>query len=137
MPKFSKSSKAKLETCDIRLQNIFNEVVKTWDCTIVCGHRNKEDQNAAYNKGHSKLRFPASKHNKKPSKAIDAAPYYANVGIDWNDLGGFYMFAGYVMRVAKEQGVLLRYGGDWNGNRRTADQTFNDLPHFEIIEKKL
>ena len=134
MPYFSKHSKARLATCDQRLQIVFNEVIKEWDCTIICGHRNKSDQNDAYNKGFSKLKFPDSNHNELPSKAIDAAPYYANVGIDWNDLGGFYMFAGYVMRVAFEKGILLRYGGDWNGNRRTADQTFNDLPHFEIIE---
>ena len=135
MPKFSKHSKAKLETCDQRLQDIFNEVIKTWDCTIVGGHRNEEDQNAAYAKGHSKLKYPQSKHNGYPSKAVDVAPYYANVGIDWNDLGGFYMFAGYVQRVAHEMGITLRYGGDWNGNKRTADQTFNDLPHFEILGK--
>lgn len=136
MPYFSNSSKAKLEMCDQRLQDIFNEVIKTVDCTIVCGHRNKEDQNAAYAKGHSKLKYPQSKHNQYPSMAVDVAPYYANVGIDWNDLGGFYMFAGYVMRVAYEKGVSLRYGGDWDGDRRTTDQTFNDLPHFEILERK-
>ena len=133
MPKFSKSSKRKLETCDIRLQEIFNEVVKTWDCTIVCGYRGEHDQNQAYHDDRSKLKFPQSKHNSLPSIAVDVVPYYSNVGIDWNDLGGFYMFAGYVMRVAEQMGYKIRYGGDWNGNKRTADQTFNDLPHFELL----
>lgn len=44
------------------------------------------------------------------------------------------MFAGYVMRVADELGIKLRYGGDWDGDKKTADQSFNDLPHYEILE---
>ncbi len=133
MPHFSKASKRKLETCDPRLQEIFNEVVKKWDCTIVCGYRGEYEQNQAYHDGKSQLKFPESKHNSSPSTAVDVVPYYSNVGIDWDDLGGFYMFAGYVIRVAENLGYKIRYGGDWNGNKRTADQNFNDLPHFELI----
>jgi peptidoglycan L-alanyl-D-glutamate endopeptidase CwlK len=134
MPKFSKSSKKKLETCDKRLQEIFNEVIKTWDCTIICGYRSEDEQNKAFNEHKSKLKFPQSKHNTFPSKAVDVAPYYSNINnISWNDLGGFYMFAGYVLRVADEMGYKIRYGGDWDGDKQTADQNFNDLPHFEII----
>jgi len=134
MPKFGKKSLENLNTCDPRLIEIFTEVVKTWDCTVLCGHRGQVEQDKAYTEKRSKLKFPQSKHNAYPSKAVDVAPYYANVGIAWNDLGGFYMFAGYVMRVAEELGYKLRYGGDWDGDKRTADQTFNDLPHFEIID---
>ena len=42
---------------------------------IVCGHRNKEDQNKAFAEGKSKLKWPKGKHNKLPSQAVDAAPY--------------------------------------------------------------
>lgn len=133
MPRFGRSSRARLYTCDPLLIEIFEEVVKTWDCAIVCGHRSEEEQNKAYNEKKSKLKFPQSKHNEFPSKAVDVAPYYSNVGIDWNDLGGFYMFAGYVKRVAEQMGYTLRYGGDWDGDKRTKDQTFNDLPHWEIL----
>jgi peptidoglycan L-alanyl-D-glutamate endopeptidase CwlK len=82
MPKFSRISKKRLETCDIRLQNIFNEVVKTYDCSILCGYRTKQEQNNAFNKGRSKLKYPHSKHNKYPSKAVDVAPYYKKRGIN-------------------------------------------------------
>lgn len=133
MPKFSKTSKERLYTCEVELVKLFEEVVKGWDCTIVCGHRTEEEQNKAYYNKKSKLMFPRSKHNTYPSKAIDVAPYYPNQGIAWNDLGGFYMFAGYVFRVAEELDIKIRYGGDWDSDRRTADQTFNDLPHFELI----
>jgi len=131
MPNFSKTSLERLETCDERLQKIFKEVIKTWDCTILCGHRSKEDQDAAYNAHprRSKLKYPQSKHNKIPSIAVDVAPW----PINWNDLGSFYMFAGYVLRVADELDIKIRYGGDWDGDKKTADQHFNDLPHFELL----
>jgi len=133
MPKFSKSSADKLRSCDLRLQLIFNKVIKTWDCTIVCGHRNRDDQNNAYNNGRSQLKYPGSKHNKNPSIAVDVVPYYNGIGIDWSDTIGFAYFAGYVMRVADEMGISLRWGGDWDKDRRNKDQSFNDLPHFELV----
>ena len=47
MPRFSRKSKGKLNTCDDRLVKLFNEVVKGFDCTVLEGHRGKEKQNAA------------------------------------------------------------------------------------------
>ena len=131
MPKFSDRSLDRLETCDIRLQRLFKRVVKTYDCTVTCGHRSEEKQNEAYNSRpqRSKLKFPESKHNVYPSMAVDVAPY----PIDYDDLGSFYLFAGYVRRVAEEMGIEVRYGGDWDGDKKTADQKFNDLPHWELV----
>ncbi len=51
MPKFGRKSRASLETCDERLQKVFNEVVKTYDCTVTCGYRGEEDQNKAFDQG--------------------------------------------------------------------------------------
>ena len=130
MPRFSSTSLNRLETCDIRLQRLFKEVVKIYDCSIICGHRNAQDQNEAYEEKKSQLKYPESKHNGYPSKAVDVCPY----PIAWNDLGSFYMFAGYVQRVAEEMGIKVRYGGDWDGDKNTADQTFNDLPHWELVD---
>ena len=45
MPKFSRKSLSKLETCDKRLQDLFLTVVKKFDCTILEGHRSKDRQN--------------------------------------------------------------------------------------------
>jgi hypothetical protein len=30
--------------------------------------------------------------------------------------------------------VKLRWGGDWDSDKDTKDQNFNDLPHFELID---
>lgn len=127
---FSEKSLRRLSTCDRRLQDVFQEVIKHYDCSIIEGIRDEHTQNEYFRTGKSKLKFPESKHNKKPSKAIDVAPY----PIDWDDAGRFRLFAGFVMGVAAMKGVKLRYGGDWDGDLTAKDQSFHDLPHFEILE---
>ena len=133
MPRFSRSSKAKLAQCDERLQLIANIVVKDFDCTVVTGRRGRAEQNKAYKNGKSKLKYPRSKHNKPVSLAMDLAPYIKGKGISW-DASQCYYFAGYVMRVADELGIKLRCGSDWDGDRDVNDQSFNDLVHFELME---
>jgi peptidoglycan L-alanyl-D-glutamate endopeptidase CwlK len=135
MPQFSERSKAKLETCDPRLQRLANAVIEVFDCTVVDGHRGEEKQNDLYERGLSKVRYPNSEHNIYPSKAIDLAPFDPFLGrINWNDTLTFYYFAGIVMGIAVEQGLLLRWGGDWDMDDDLDDQTFVDLAHFEIVE---
>lgn len=130
MPSFSTTSKQRLETCDQRLQNIFNEVIKYYDITIVCGERTEEEQNAAYAEGLSKLKYPQSKHNSHPSRAVDVVPY----PIDWDNLKRFYYLAGIVESTAKRLGYKIRWGGDWDRDYDFDDQRFMDLPHFEILD---
>lgn len=129
MYKFSKTSLERLSTCHVDLQKLFNEVIKHYDCTIVCGHRSKEEQNLAFKKGNSKLQYPKSKHNVYPSVAVDVAPY----PIDWNDMSRFYHFGGYVLGVADILNIKLRWGGDWDSDNDLKDQTFMDLVHFELV----
>ena len=130
MPKFSKKSLSKLETCDKRLQDLFLRVVKKFDCTILEGHRGKDRQNKLFNEGKSKLKYPKGKHNSLPSKAVDVAPY----PIDWNDRERFTYFAGYVLGIAYQMGLKIRWGGDWDMDTQVKDNNFDDLPHFEIKE---
>lgn len=130
MPKFSERSLRLLSTADERLQRLFQEVVKTYDCTILCGHRGKEDQEEAYRAGKSKVLWPHSKHNRMPSLAVDVAPF----PVDWQDLRRFYMFAGYVKRTAEQMGIPIRMGADWDGDFEIKDQSFHDLPHFELLD---
>ena len=128
MPRFSKRSKNRLNTCHSKLQELFNEVVKHFDCTIIEGHRGQKKQDEAYNKGNSKIKFPYGKHNASPSVAVDVAPY----PIDWNDRDRFHYFAGYVLGTAKQMGLKIRWGGDWDMDTKVKDNKFDDLVHFEI-----
>ena len=107
---------------------MFLRVVKKFDCTIIEGHRNKDRQNKLFKEGKSKLKYPKGKHNAIPSKAVDVAPY----PIDWNDRERFTYFAGYVLGIAYEMGLKIRWGGDWDMDTQVKDNNFDDLPHFEI-----
>jgi peptidoglycan L-alanyl-D-glutamate endopeptidase CwlK len=127
MPSFSNFSLQRLESCDPLLILLFNEIVKHFDCRVLEGHRSRTMQLALYEEGKTKVKF--SKHNYSPSLAVDVAPY----PIDWNDTPRFYMFGGYVLGTADQMGVAVRWGGDWDGDKETADQNFMDLVHFELV----
>lgn len=131
MPSFSDRSSRTLDTADAKLQALFREVIKHVDCTVLCGHRNQEDQEAAFRAGTSKAHFPDSRHNTFPSKAVDVAPY----PIDWQQKERFIYFAGFVMGVASQMGIKVRSGVDWNGNFDLKDENFFDAPHFELIDE--
>lgn len=130
MPRFSSRSLERLETCDPRLQAIFNVVIRNFDCTILEGYRGEEAQNEAYRAGKSTLKYPESKHNRRPSLAVDVAPY----PIDWDDTERFYYFGGYVVGIADSLRIDVRWGGDWDSDTLVHDQSFFDLPHFEARE---
>ena len=134
MPRFGKRSKSRLATCDIKLQKLFEEVVKHFDCTVIQGHRGEEEQNQAYDAGRSKLRYPDGKHNASPSRAVDVAPY----PVDWEDRDRFHYFSGFVMGMAtrlekKVPTLKLRWGGDWDQDTEVKDNRFDDLVHFELV----
>ena len=128
MPKFGKRSKNALSSCDERLINVFNEVIKTVDCSVLEGHRGQSKQDKFYEEGKSKVKYPSGRHNKLPSMAVDVAPY----PIDWDDRERFHLFAGFVLGIAKSMGINLRWGGDWNQNWFVDDNKFDDFPHFEL-----
>lgn len=130
MPKFGRQSNKKLDQCHEKLQTLFKAVVDHFDCSIICGFRDEENQNKFFELRKTKLRFPFSKHNKNPSMAVDVAPY----PIDWADKERFYYFGGFVMGMAASMGIKIRYGGDWNQDNQVKDQEFRDLVHFEFIE---
>ena len=130
MPTFGNKSKEKLLTCDQKLQLVCWEAIALMDFTVLDGHRNEETQNKLFEEGKSKLRWPDSKHNIYLSRAIDVAPY----PIDWEDKERFYMLAGIMFGVADRHRIKLRWGGDWDGDFSFKDQSFNDLPHFELID---
>ena len=130
MPRFGKRSRSRLSTCDDRLQDLLREVVKHFDCSVIQGHRGKEEQNEAFDEGRSKLRYPDGNHNASPSKAVDVAPY----PIDWSDRDRFHYFGGFVLGIASQMGLKIRWGGDWDRDTQVKDNKFDDLPHFEIRE---
>lgn len=129
MPQFSKRSSARLASCDPQIQMVCNASIIRFDFTILSGYRGEAEQNDAFERGTSKLEYPKSKHNKLPSKAVDAAPF----PIDWNDIPRFIALADVMLEEAKRLGVNMRWGGDWNRNGDWRDEKFRDMPHFELV----
>lgn len=137
MYKFSKRSRDNLSTASTNLQKLFNEVIKEADCTVICGHRSPEEQFELFKKGRENKNFKwvvvdkskvvtnidgrakKSNHNYLPSKAVDVVPY----PLDWNDIAAFKKLGEVVKRKAKELGIKISWGGDW--------QSLKDYPHFE------
>ena len=128
MPTFGAKSLEQLATCDERLQKVFTEVIKHFDCTVLEGHRGQEAQDKAFREGKSKLKWPEGQHNATPSRAVDVVPY----PINWNDTYRMRYFAGFVKGIACSMGIELRWGGDWDSDTELLDQTFFDFPHFEV-----
>ena len=115
MYKFSNRSKRQLATVDIRLQNLFNAVIKEYDVTILEGIRNIAKQKLYFDTGKSKTMN--SYHLK--GLAVDVAPY----PIDWDNINRFMELSIIVKRIAKEQGLNITWGGDWK---------WKDYPHYQI-----
>ena len=128
MPRFGKKSKERLATCDERLQKVFNEVIKFVDCSILEGYREKERQNQLFDEGKTKVIYPNGRHNSNPSRAVDVTPYPVN----WKDRERQTLFAGFVLGVANQMGIKLRWGGDWDMDFEVMDNRFDDFPHFEL-----
>jgi peptidoglycan L-alanyl-D-glutamate endopeptidase CwlK len=158
MPSFGKTSTIRLETCHAKIQLLMKRVVEGYDCSILEGARTPERQRELFDAKKSKTMN--SKHIPKNgfSYALDVVPY----PIAWGEkeekaildaiknrhtlkirdlimeyreiITRFYHFAGYVKGVADEMDIKIRWGGDWDGDNNFDDQTFHDLPHFELLE---
>lgn len=130
--KFSTASRERLLTCVEPLQRIMVEAIKIMDFTVVEGHRGKEAQNIAFNKGASQKRWPNGEHNASPSRAVDITPY----PVDWSDaqanIQRYCVLAGIVIACAHQLGIKVRWGGDWNSDGDTRDEHFRDYGHFEV-----
>lgn len=129
MYKLGNASLNNLRTCHPDLQEILEEAIKIVDFAIICGHRNKDEQDKAFHSGMSKVQFPNSKHNTYPSSAVDIAPY----PIDWNNTGRFTHLVGIIRGIAHMKGIKIRCGIDWDSDGDITDHSFMDYPHIELV----
>src|SRR3990167_5543449 len=124
MPEFGKRRMAELAACHQDLRYLFEEVIKHVDCTVTCGYRGKADQNAAFAAGRSRKRWPNGNHNSIPSMAVDVYPYpIPDPKTDKRAYHKHYFFAGYVLATARQIGIPLRLGLDWDSDLDFNDQT--------------
>lgn len=133
MPKFGKTSLARLDTVHPDLRGILKQAIQIMDFSIIEGYRSCTKQNRLFDEGKSQLRGGSSKHNSVPSMAVDIAPYYTGDGIRWNDTEAMCILYGIVRGIAWKDGISIRWGGDWDSDLDRADQTFDDVWHIELV----
>ena len=123
---FSKASKASRAKLHPQLKLLVDEAIKEIDFKILDSTRGRAAQEKAFRQGNSKARFGDSAHNYVPAIAVDLfpAPY------DWDDRQAFINLSKVILRIAKEKGIPLRWGGDWNMDGNLSDGW--DMPHFEL-----
>lgn len=68
----------------------------------------------------------SSKH--ATGRAVDLVPY----PVDWNDLSKFDQIAKAMFTAAKELGVSIRWGADWDNDGKYREKGEYDSPHFEL-----
>lgn len=126
---FGPESRREIATLHPDLALLCNTVIQVYDFSVLEGHRSNERQAELLRQGKSKLGPGESKHNSNPSRAVDCAPY----PIDWDNHARFYLLAGMFFQAANEFGIYIRWGGDWDRDWVHSDQSFFDLPHFELV----
>lgn len=125
MFKFGNASLKKLSTVDKRLQLLAKEVIKisTYDFAITYGLRSLEDQQKAYNTGHSKCDGIKKRSKHQDGKAIDIMCYDENGKGTWEKK--YYIeVARIFLNKADELNIKIKWGGDFT--------TICDMPHFEL-----
>ena len=145
MPNFSEQSENKLKTCHPDLIMICRFVIEIFDYTVLCGWRDKEEQDKAYPK-YSNIKFPFSKHNNinkngdPQSLAIDVIPYDSikRKIVSWDADKEFCLMAGFFKMSAYALNIPIRWGHDWNNNNLMWDEVgkLKDMPHFELLSKE-
>ena len=132
MPQFGDRSREAMSTSHTDIQDILNIAIRVFDFSVLCGFRGKEKQDEYFyaTPQKSKKQWPNSVHNTFPSMAIDVAPY----PIDWDDSLAFARLFGIVEAVAFARGYRCRWGGDWDQDGESDDQSFMDIGHIEFIK---
>lgn len=126
--KFDAASEKSLSKTMPELAKVIRLAREEVEFRVLDSTRGEKAQEKAFREGKSKAHFGQSAHNYEPAIAVDLfpAPY------SWNDLPAFDNLSKVVLRIAKEQKVPIRWGGDWN---QDGDKTRNDgwdKPHYEL-----
>lgn len=145
--KFGNTSTRKLSTCHPDLVQIHQLAISRSriDYGISEGHRSLERQKELFDQGRSKIDGinRKGKHNFKPSLATDIYIYHPDPETRQKlayDPGSLCYVAGVILsctaELLEQQKIShsIRWGGNWDKDGVILmDQSFDDLPHFELI----
>lgn len=130
MAKFGAASLAAIATLHPDLQRLCFAAIHDIDFKVICGHRDEAAQERAFQEHRSDKHWPDSKHNGVPSKAMDVMPCPE----DWEDRERFCFLAGVLVEKARQLGIKLRWGNDWDMDMNFKEHKLHDLPHLELVD---
>jgi len=147
MYRLGKGSLQKLESVHHDLVKIIKLAITRTpvDFGISEGNRSLERQKELYDQGKSKIDGinKKGKHNYNPSLAVDIYAYHPDIATRKKiayDVPTLCIIAGVIISCADElkaKGDIkhsIRWGGNWdNDGVILYDQSFDDLPHFELV----
>lgn len=142
---FGQRSIEQLSTCHKDLQMIMYEAINftNVDFGISEGQRSTQKQRKYFDEGKSKIDgiIKKGKHNYVPSLAADIYVYIDGKAV-WRNEDLSYV-AGIIYACAEmlyDRGEIdhkIRWGGNWDMDGTIlVDQSFDDRPHFELINVK-
>lgn len=134
--RYGKASLSKLEPLNPNLKKVAMRAIELTpiDFTIVQGMRTLAQSQQNQANGTSFLKDP-SKSKHISGLALDFAPL-KNGKIDWDDLEAFKDVADAFFKAAKELGIKIKWGGDWNMNGDYKDEIARgvyDGGHIELL----
>lgn len=137
--RFGRSSATRLATCHPDLVLLMSEALTDPECpcdfTVTSGHRGQAEQDALFEAGRSKLRYPASRHNAMPSLAVDAVPYIPGVGPTW-EWEHIEPLAAHIkivwQRLQLEERTSGNYDMSWGGDWRWRDGAHYQLDRIGV-----
>lgn len=145
--KFGTGSQSKLNTCHEDLIKIITLALSRSDIDfgVSEGHRSLERQHQLFLEGKSKIDgiTRKGKHNSFPSMAVDIFSYHPDLQmrrkivydrVHLAYIGGVIKSCAQELYEKGEVTHRIRWGGNWDNDGVIAfDQSFDDLPHFELI----
>jgi peptidoglycan LD-endopeptidase CwlK len=144
---FGARSEAGLATCDPQLVKVMREALRLSDVDfgVVQGSRTIEQQRDYFRKGNSKVNpdayignrpklYAAAKHITGPGMPFSRACDIIVSGKKSYDIPTSCYIAGVVLTCAKNMGVPMRSGINWDQDSEIlTDQTLIDAVHFELV----
>ena len=130
--KLGKRSKERLKGVRVPLVKVVKRAIEITeqDFTVVEGLRTQTRQRELVKQGKSQTMN--SRH--LTGDAVDLAAW-EDGHISWK-VGGmkqrYQKIAKAMFQAAKELGVNIRWGGNWDGDNTQRDERFRDLVHFEL-----
>jgi len=141
----------RLRGVDDRLVQVVKRAIQITpvDFMVVEGVRSREQCRINYGKGRTaaelakkgidkkyaqpkaaKVTWLSDPYNSKhcTGKAVDLCP----APYDWKNLKDFDRMAEAMMTAAKELGVSIRWGADWDKDGKLREKGESDSPHFEL-----